>query len=866
MKRLVTLFVIILLAIEGRADHITGGEMYYTFLGVANNEYLYKVTLKLFMRCNSGRQFLNPTIVSIFNKGSGNRISDVTVPLLRQQEISLNTTNPCISNPPFVCYDVGLYEFNISLPPSADGYVLASQVNYRIAGISNLNDGYGLIGATYTAEIPGTSASPNYPINHSAHFVGSDLVVVCAGNSMTYSFAAEDADGDELQYSFCDAYQSGTSSQGSAAPPPPYASVPYGPNFSATSPLGDQVKIDSHTGLITGVAPPAGIYVVTVCVSEVRNGIIVATQRKDLQINITACTIAAASLPSAFMLCRNSKTLTAYNQSTSPLIHTYSWQFTNANGNILFTSSEATATYTFADTGTYFVKLWINKNEQCSDSARSTARVYPGFVPAFDYKGVCFSKPTMFMDKTTSRYGAVNSWSWDFGEFATNNDTSSFANPTYTYPAMGSKDVNLIVTDTKGCRDTIVKTIPIFDKPPIQLLFRDTLICIPDAVQLHASGSGIFSWLPAQNILGSNTPSPTVSPIASTTYYVLLDDNGCINKDSVIVQVTDHVDLTAMNDTTICQDDLIQLNVTSNGFQYSWTPANSFVDAHVKDPVCITHDATLYEVTARIGSCVAHDGIKVNTIPYPIASAGADTMICFGDPVRLNGLTSGNIVHWLPAGSLDNANTANPLARPPSTTTYVLTVFDNKGCPKPAQDSVTVTVLPKIKADAGHDTSVVVGQPLQFSASGGIQYVWFPSIGLTSTSIHNPVGVYNNESDIIHYRVLVFNAAGCSDSAFVTVKVFKSNPQVFVPNAFTPNADGHNDVLRPILAGIQKLDHFNVYNKWGQLVFSSTQPAKGWDGRISGTLQDAGTYVWMVTATDYKGQSIFERGVVVLVR
>jgi len=159
MKRLVILFVIILLAIEGKADHITGGEMYYSFLGVANNEYLYKVTLKLFMRCNSGRQFLNPTIVSIFNKGSGDRVSDVTVPLLSQQEISLNTTSPCISNPPLVCYDVGLYEFNISLPPSADGYVLASQVNYRIAGISNLNGGYGLIGATCTAEIPGASAS-----------------------------------------------------------------------------------------------------------------------------------------------------------------------------------------------------------------------------------------------------------------------------------------------------------------------------------------------------------------------------------------------------------------------------------------------------------------------------------------------------------------------------------------------------------------------------------------------------------------------------------------------------------------------------------------------------------------------------------
>jgi hypothetical protein len=199
MKRSIILFcTLIILVLHAKADHITGGEMYYTFLGVANNEYLYKFTLKLFMRCNSGRQFANPTIVSVFNKSSGSRVTDVSVPLLSQQQISLSTNNPCISNPPVVCYEVGLYEFTISLPPSADGYILASQVNYRIAGHQQPRTKLWAYRRHLYCEISRHFQFPVCSINHSAHFTGSDLVIVCADNSMRYSFAAEDADGDQL--------------------------------------------------------------------------------------------------------------------------------------------------------------------------------------------------------------------------------------------------------------------------------------------------------------------------------------------------------------------------------------------------------------------------------------------------------------------------------------------------------------------------------------------------------------------------------------------------------------------------------------------------------------------------------------------
>jgi hypothetical protein len=194
----------------------------------------------------------------------------------------------------------------------------------------------------------------------------------------------------------------------------------------------------------------------------------------------------------------------------------------------------------------------------------------------------------------------------------------------------------------------------------------------------------------------------------------------------VLVRVTDHVNLLAMNDTTICQEDAIQLRVISDGFQYSWSPPGSFIDPLAKNPICITQNTTHYKVIANIGSCSATDDIIVNTIPYPIARAGADTMICHGDPAQLKGYTDGQIVQWTPSANLSNPSILNPVAWPPSTTTYVLSAFDNKGCPKPGRDTIIVNVLPQIKAYAGHDTSVVVGQPLQLwpAAGSGTMVAW----------------------------------------------------------------------------------------------------------------------------------------------
>ena len=865
MKKLFFSFIISLFTSVAFANHITGGEMYYTLAGQSGNNYTYHVVLKLYRDCNAppGSADLDPSAaIAIYNNSTRASAWSRSITMTRRIDLNLDSPNPCINRPPVVCYEVGYYEFDVTLPATSQGYTIAYQRCCRIAGINNLI-GSNNVGATFTAQIPGTSVAADGPANNSAHFIGDDRVIVCANNSFTYDFGAEDPDkGDSLSYSFCSAFTGGTSNAPAPNPPagPPYSGVPYRTPYNQSFPLGNKVTINPRTGLVTGIAPAVGIYVVTVCVTEYRKGVVIATQRKDLQIKVGDCSLTTPALDPQYITC-DGYNLTFSNYNNSPLIKSYEWSF--GDGSL---STDPTPTHTFADTGVYQVKLVVNRGELCSDSATALAKVYPGFFPDFTFTGICVNKPTQFFDASTTAYGVIDSWKWDFGDPSTVTDVSTVQNPTYIFPQTGSKKVQFTVTSNKGCIDTIYKDVVIIDKPPLRVLPKDTLICNGDNVQLAAVGNGQFSWTPGSNIINANTATPTVNPTSTTNYIVSLDDNGCVNTDSVRVRVVDFVTLRAMPDTVICATDSVQLGAVSDGLRFTWTPSANMNDPTLLRPTVLPAATTTYQITATIGHCNATDAVTVTLVPYPGVNAGPDTTICFDTKAQLHADIRGSSFTWSPSSSLDNPNSLDPVASPRGTTKYVLTVRDNIGCPKPSRDTVVVNVLPKINAFAGRDTAVVIGQRLQFNASGGVDYFWTPFIALSRNDIKNPFGIYDGSFDSIRYKLIVANEMGCIDSAYVTVKVFKTMPRVFVPTAFTPNGDGKNDYLRPVAVGISKFDYFRIYNRWGQLVYSSTDTESGWDGRIGGKEQSTATFVWMVKATDFTGKVFVDKGTVTLIR
>ncbi|MET0636412.1 MAG: PKD domain-containing protein [Chitinophagaceae bacterium] len=871
------ILIIVLLLISSKAllaEHITGGEMYYTYEGMINGQHIYRVTLKLFRNCGSvGAQLDQTAAIGIFDQGTNRLIRSAKSFRLVPDPTELNLTDPgkCITNAPTVCYQVGFYTDTIRLTPNSSGYLISYQRCCRIRGIQNLI-GSENIGATYTAEIPGIFPGlTDAPVNNSAKFNARDTVIICGGYPFTYSFRAADPDGDGLRYSFCNAYVGGSGGNNGQAMPnppanPPYISVDYNFPFFGNAPMGNSVTIDPNTGMISGVSPSEGIYVITVCVQEIRNGVVIATQRKDLQIKAGGCSLAKPTLQPSYITCESPSF--SFTHPDNPLINTYHWDFGDPASGALNISDLQNPTHVFTTPGIYNIKLVANRGEDCSDSTISTIRVFPGFFPNFNSAGICITNPVLFTDSTQTNHGVVNSWSWSFGDATTQADISDIANPSWHYSDVGPKTIRLIVGNSVGCIDTIEKIVDIISKPPITLGFRDTLICSPpDDVQLQASGPGIFTWSPNINITATNISSPRVNPFITTTYYVDLDVEGCLNRDSVLINVVDHVTINALNDpTTICLTDPVQLNVSSDALKYLWRPSATLSSDTAKNPVATPTGTTTYTVIGYIGSCSDSSDVTIITIPYPVANAGPDTTICYNSSAFLHATHDGSSFTWTPSSSLNNPRILNPIASPSGSLAYVFRSYDTLGCPKPGVDTVVVTMLPRIRPFAGNDTLVVVGQPLQLNATGGVRYLWSPPIGLNNVNISNPIGVYNSEVDSIRYLVTVYNEIGCADSAFVNVVVFKTNPYVFVPTGFTPNSDGINDVLRPIAVGVERINYFRVFNRWGEMVFSTTVNGAGWDGRINGAAQGSNVFVWMVSARDYTGKDIFLKGTSTLIR
>jgi gliding motility-associated-like protein len=429
--------------------------------------------------------------------------------------------------------------------------------------------------------------------------------------------------------------------------------------------------------------------------------------------------------------------------------------------------------------------------------------------------------------------------------------------------------VTLIVTNSKGCIDTISKQVTISDKPTVQLAFKDTLICVKDSLQLNATSgnTGItYNWSPNTNISNTTIANPLVYPPNTTTYAVTINNKGCIATDSVVVNVIPFVTLDLGPDTTICLTDQVQLFPQTNALYFAWSPATGLSSTTEKNPFATPLTKTTYTLVASVGNCNATDNITIQEVPYPQVNAGLDTFICYGKTTTLNATTDGSSFSWYPPTGLVRANTLTPTAGPQTTTAYILTATDNKGCPKPASDTVVVNVIPPVPAFAGNDTTIVVNQPLQLNATGGTNYAWSPNTGMNDPNIPNPVVTLGSQYDSIIYRVLVSTPEGCSATDDMKVIVFKSNPNIFVPSAFTPNGDGKNDIMRPKVVGMKQYIYFRVYNRLGQMLYSTSTEGQGWDGRFGGNLQPSGAYVYEAQAIDYTGKTINKKGTFVLIR
>ncbi|HUX83979.1 MAG TPA: PKD domain-containing protein, partial [Chitinophagaceae bacterium] len=797
------------LALPALAHHIIGGEMSYQYLGSdGSGGQRYAVTLKLYRGCepvDTQHADFDPLITyTIYNNDNNQLFNEpITVVLAGRTTISAKKYDPCIINPPQACYEMATYHSNITLPDNRNGYTITYQRCCRTNLLTNANTAYN-IGATYTTQIPGGLSG--IPLVSGPYFDHEEAVLICSGSRFSYNYSAIVPSGDSVSYSFCEAYAGGSpfNTAPDTSSPGPYAPLEYVYPYSPVFPMGSQVSINPHTGVISGIAPAEGTYVIAVCVTEYQGGIPVGTDRKDFHISVTNCQREAmASIPPYFKSCRGF-TINFTNSSTTN--KTNLWQFGDGD-----TSTDYNPVHTYRDTGIYLVKLNVDPGASCGDSATTQVVVYPVLDAAFSKIGACLAIPIQFRDKSVDSLGTIDSWHWDFGDRSNYGDTSNLQNPTYQYKDAGTYPVALTVGNSKGCLQSDTLMVQTYVAPPLTAS-ADTDLCIKDSLQIFAMSAvpGSYSWGPPYNILAPGTQDPTIFPRQDTAYLVTFTDTqGCSISDSVDITVKSRLLVSAGNDTTICLGDNLHLHASSDGpYGFSWVDAMGNPVGTGRDVVISPRASDTYTVLASLESCSGSSSVHVKVVPPPQVVLTPDTSICYGTSVPLMA-SGGSSYSWSPGTGLSTTSAPNPTASPVSTTAYTVTVTDTLGCPRSEQKTVMVGVYPPVIAFAGNDTIISSGISFQLHATGADNYFWSPPDGLSSTTVPDPVVSGTNN---IEYYLKASTLAGCLGYDSIQVR-YVDGPQIYVPNAFTPNGDGKNDIFRPIPVGISRMDFFRVYNR-----------------------------------------------------
>src|SRR5690606_41877454 len=246
---------------------------------------------------------------------------------------------------------------------------------------------------------------------------------------------------------------------------------------------------------------------------------------------------------------------------------------------------------------------------------------------------------------------------------------------------------------------------------------------------------------------------------------------------------------------------------------------------------------------------------------------GLGGAICKDSSIQLHasGATS---YEWQPSSDLDDAFIANPTASPQETTTYM--VIAREGSCIPDSQEVEVIVHPLPTVNAGSDQTIVAGKSVNLNASGSLiaTYSWSPSTSLNCSDCSSPLA---SPTATTVYTITVTSAKGCRASDDVMVQVLCDESQVFIPNTFSPNGDGENDVFYPRVLGLQNIRSVRIYNRWGELVYERkgiqlNDASLGWDGSYKGNQLNPDVFMYIMEGQCEGGEMMNWKGDVSLIR
>ncbi len=464
------------------------------------------------------------------------------------------------------------------------------------------------------------------------------------------------------------------------------------------------------------------------------------------------------------------------------IITNYEWNFGDGT-----TSNLQNPLHLYNTPGTYYPKLKVTIQTGCIDSVISMIPVKVAESPQgliTQSANGCVPVSVTFNGSLAVADTSALNWQWDFG----NGNSSVLKNPpAEVYNVAGNYQVKLFVTNSSGCKDTVLSQVDAYAIPVVSAGV-DTLICQGRGITLNAAGAANYSWSPPNGLSCSNCANPIATPDSITNYIVSgTTIHGCSNTDSVIVKVKYPFNFTASIGDTLCDGNSLKLSA-SGAYSYSWSPPAGLNSTTIANPTATPHTTTTYSVT------------------------GTDDRNCFSYTKLIP-----VVVYPIPTVETANDQTINV--------------------------GKTIDLIPTISADV---TSVI------WSPTGSIFRNDYPSVTV-------------KPRETTTYLVEVSNPGGCNARANITIHVLCNGANVFIPNTFSPNGDGANDIFYPRGSGLFSIKHAKIFNRWGELVyerndFKANDASAGWDGTYKGQKLNPDVYVYIIeilcdnnTTLPYKG-------------
>ncbi len=570
-------------------------------------------------------------------------------------------------------------------------------------------------------------------------------------------------------------------------------------------------------------------------------------------------------------------TINYNNNSQSYNAGTVNYEWLLGNGSTVTTQN---ASETFTQPGRYNVRLIAKSlNNSCLDTIQTTITVLPP-NPVFITNTTLIGNNSKCPPVTANFYYNSSAYytklEWDFGDgYKVENQT----NPSHIYTVPGKYVVRLNVYHNATVFNQYTDTVTV-EQPSVNLDITKQVICIDEQVKLFTTtpkNSDQYTWDVGTGSLQTTADTVVTLQYAKAGAYnpslILTGANGCTVAATltqpVIVNPNPVINITPSN-PVYCKTTPVQLTA-SGGVQYTWSPVEGLSNALIANPFASPLNTATYVVQAIDAAGCKGQGQTTVIVPKPFTLQVKNVVeVCSGEVAQLT-VSGATTYQWINhTTGLNNLQIATPTATTLTNTTYTVVGTDQYGCyTDTATINVMVRPLPWVKA--GNDIHSIYGAENQLvitNSADVTKWTWTPTDFLSCTNCPSPI---SKPYATTNYVITVENQYRCIAKDSILVTAFCSAGNIYLPNAFTPNSDGKNDVFMALGTGVNKIKSFKIFNRWGELVFFKRDifpedKRSAWDGKYKGMEAPSGTYVYFVELECTSGGSYEKKGTVTLIR